>query len=96
MTCPCNAAEDACTARWATGNASHAAGSICGAPAAEWIGDSPVCRHHYERALDWYHKYRAELPEKNRLMIEEANRVAAEKARLAAEARSIISCHLAL
>ena len=40
--------------------------------------------------MDWYHKYRAELPEKNRLMIEEANRVAAEKARLAAEARSII------
>jgi hypothetical protein len=63
-----------CTALWATGNASHA----------------EVCYHHYERALDWFYKRRIELPEQNRLMIEEAERKAAEKARLAAEARSII------
>ena len=40
--------------------------------------------------MEWFFKYRADLPEQNRLMIEEANRAAAEKARLAAEARSII------
>lgn len=79
-----------CTARWATGNGRHAAGDLCGAPAAERVGDTELCHHHYERAMDWYHKYRADLPEQNRLMIEEANRAAAEKARLAAEARSIV------
>jgi hypothetical protein len=79
-----------CTARWATGNGRHVAGDLCGAPATEQVGDTELCHHHYERAMDWYHKYRADLPEQNRLMIEEANRAAAEKARLAAEARSII------
>jgi Meiotically up-regulated gene 113 len=81
---------DVCTARWATGNGRHVAGDLCGAPATEHIGDSPVCHHHYERAMDWYHKYRADLPEQVRLTVDEANRAAAEKARLAAEARSIV------
>lgn len=79
-----------CTARWATGNGNHLEGDLCGAPATERVGDTELCHHHYERAMDWYHKYRADLPERNRLMIEEAEHAAAEKARLAAEARSII------
>jgi hypothetical protein len=84
------AGPDVCTARWAAGNGRHAAGDLCSAPATEHIGDSPVCHHHYERAMDWYHKYRADLPEQVRRTVDEANRAAAEKARLDAEARSIV------
>lgn len=79
-----------CTARWATGNGRHVAGDLCGVPATESVGDTELCHHHYERAMGWYHKYRADLPEQVRLTVDEANRVAAEKARLAAEARSIV------
>jgi len=79
-----------CTARWATGNGRHVEGDLCGAPATERVGDTELCHHHYERAMDWYHQYRADLPERVRLTVDEANRAAAEKARLAAEARSIV------
>lgn len=69
-----------CTARWATGNAGHDAGDLCGAPAAEEIGDSELCAHHYRRAMDWFYRRRIELPLKHQREHEESLRRAAEAA----------------
>ncbi|MBA9003676.1 GIY-YIG nuclease family protein [Thermomonospora cellulosilytica] len=70
-----------CSARWATGEfGDHGAGELCGRYAEERIGDVPVCRHHYKRALDWV---RTETRrERERLHAEaEARREAAEQKR---------------
>lgn len=83
-------AEGICTARWATGNADHEAGDICGAPAGEEIGDSELCHHHYDRAMKWFYDRKIDLPLRHQRQLEESYRHAAERARLAAEARSII------
>lgn len=79
-----------CTARWATANAYHDAGDICGAPAVDEIGDSELCRHHWDRAVKWFIDRKIELPLRHQREVEESRRLAAEKARLAAEARSIV------
>jgi Meiotically up-regulated gene 113 len=79
-----------CTARWATTNAGHQAGDICAAPAVEEIGDSELCRHHYNRAMKWFYERKIELPLRYQRQLEESRRKAAEEARLAAEARSIV------
>jgi phage terminase Nu1 subunit (DNA packaging protein) len=79
-----------CTARWATGNGTHRAGDLCGEPATERVGDSDLCPYHFGRALDWFYRRRIELPEERQREREESLRRAAEAARLAAEARSIV------
>ena len=79
-----------CTARWATGNGAHRAGDLCGQPATEQVGDSDLCPYHFCRALDWFYKRRIELPAERQREHEESLRQAAEAARLAAEARSIV------
>lgn len=82
--------ESTCTARWASDNAAHAAGDLCGRPAVESIGDSDVCEHHRKRALTWFYNYRLKLPRVRQQQLEEAQIEAATQARLAAEARSIV------
>ncbi|SRR6266571_2337937 len=82
--------EPACTARWAAGNGSHRAGDLCGQPAAEQVGDSDVCPHHYKRALDWFYKRKIGLPEQHQRAHEESMRRAAEATRAAAEARGVV------
>jgi hypothetical protein len=42
-----------CTARWASGGYSHAAGDICGEEPWRQVGDVWLCSHHYVRAQDW-------------------------------------------
>ena len=42
-----------CMARWASTNSSHAAGSICGAPATHDAGDVDLCQHHFNRVYEW-------------------------------------------
>jgi hypothetical protein len=79
-----------CTARWATGNAAHDAGDLCRAPATEEIGDSEMCRHHYDRAMEWFYKRSIDLPRRYQRQLEDERRQVAADARLAAEARSIV------
>lgn len=79
-----------CVARWATGNATHRKGDLCGQPAEEEISDIELCWHHYQRALKWFIERKISLPEKNQRELEAARERAAERARLAAEARSIV------
>lgn len=75
-----------CAARWASTGRLHAEGDLCGAAASERIGDADFCLYHYQRALEWFHKRIEDRPERR----EQAERVAAEKERLLAEARSIV------
>lgn len=82
--------ERTCTARWASDNAAHAAGDLCGRPAVECIGDSDVCEHHRKRALTWFYNYRVELPLRHQRRLEEAEIEAQVRKRLAAEGRSIV------
>jgi hypothetical protein len=79
-----------CPARWATTNASHCEGDLCGRPATETLGDVDLCAHHYSRALDWFYARRIETPERVQREIEAAQLRAAHRARLIAEARSIV------
>jgi hypothetical protein len=79
-----------CGARWATANASHCEGELCGQPTTETVGDVDLCPHHFKRALDWFYARRIETPERVQREIEAAQLRAAQQARLAAEARSIV------
>lgn len=72
-----------CGARWTTGEA-------CGRTATETVGDVDLCPHHFKRALDWFYRRRIETPERVQREIEAAQLRAAHRARLEAEARSIV------
>lgn len=77
---------DVCVARWATSSRYHRAGDTCGDTAPYRVGDTPVCPHHYERALNWFYMRIELAPER----LEQGRRAATERGRLLAEARSIV------
>jgi HSP20 family molecular chaperone IbpA len=80
----------ACAARWATTNASHREGDLCGGPATETIGDVDLCPHHFQRALEWFYRRKIELPGQVQREVSAARLRAAHQARLDAEACSIV------
>lgn len=66
------AQERACTARWASTNSDHMAGSICGGPATHHAGDVDLCQHHWNRVYEWrfWDKPREDIEEKTRALRE--------------------------